>query len=65
MSRNRVFGEWVNYQVFRRTRASLSRKARIDDNVGADQCGHGLGVNMEVYAVSDLEQKLEAVTRLD
>lgn len=57
--------EWVNFQVLRRTNASLSRKARIDDKVAADQRGHGLGVSMEVYAVSDLEQKIEAVTRLE
>ena len=57
--------EWVNFQVLRRTNASLSRKANIDDKVAADQRGHGLGVSLEVYAVSDLEQKLEAVTRLE
>jgi integrase len=64
--RLKPFGlEWVNYQVLRRTNASLSRKACIDDKVAADQRGHGLGVSLAVYAVSDLEQKLEAVTRLE
>jgi integrase len=56
---------WVNFQVLRRTNASLSRKANIDDKVSADQRGHGLGVSLAVYAVSDLEQKIEAVGRLE
>jgi integrase len=57
--------EWVNFQVLRRTNASLSRKANIDDKVSADQRGHGLGVSLGVYAISDLEQKIEAVRRLE
>lgn len=57
--------EWANFQVLRRTNASLSRKAKIDDKVAADQRGHGLGVSLEVYSVSDLQQKIEAVKRLE
>lgn len=38
--------EWVNYQVLRRTNASLSRKAKVDDKVSADQRGNGLGVSL-------------------
>jgi hypothetical protein len=56
---------WVNFQVLRRTNASLSRKANIDDKISADQRGHGLGVSLGVYAISDLDQKIEAVTRLE
>ncbi|MEO8660923.1 MAG: hypothetical protein ABI693_20800 [Bryobacteraceae bacterium] len=43
----------------------MSRKAKVDDKVSADQRGHGLGVNLGVYAISDLDPKLEAVTRLE
>ena len=57
--------EWASFQVLRRTNASLSRKLKIDDKVSADQRGHGLGVSMEVYSRSDLEQMLEAVTKLE
>lgn len=57
--------DWVNFQVFRRTNASLSRKANVDDKVSADQRGHGLGVSLGVYAISDLEQKIDAVRRLE
>ena len=57
--------ERASFQVMRRTNASLSRKENIDDKVAADQRGHGLGVSLEVYSVSDLQQKVEAVTRLE
>ena len=62
---NAVGLDWASFQVMRRTNASLSRKANIDDKVAADQRGHGLGVSLEVYSVSDLQQKIEAVTRLE
>ncbi len=55
----------MNFQVLRRTNASLSRKANVDDKVSADQRGHGLGVSLGVYAISDLDQKIEAVTKLE
>jgi hypothetical protein len=55
----------ATFQVLRRTNASLSRKAKIDDKVSADQRGRGLGVGMEVYSLSDLEQKSEALKRLE
>ncbi len=56
---------WANFQVYRRTNAQLSRKALIDDKVAADQRGHSLGVSLEVYAQSDLEQKIAMVRRLE
>jgi len=43
----------------------LSRIAKIDDKVAADQRGHGLGISLEVYSISDLQQKIEAVKRLE
>ena len=45
-------------------RESLAQ-AKIDDKMAADQRGHGLGVSLEVYLISDLEQKIEAVKRLE
>jgi integrase len=57
--------KWATFQVLRRTNAQLARKADIDDKVAADQRGHGLGVSLEVYSQSDLEQKLDAVKRLE
>jgi integrase len=56
---------WVTFQVMRRTNASLGHKHGIDPKVAADQRGHSVGVALEVYTQADLEQKLQAVTRLD
>jgi hypothetical protein len=57
--------EWASFQVLRKTNASLSKKAGVDAKVSADQRGHGLGVSMEVYTISDRQQKREAVNRLE
>ncbi len=57
--------EWATFQVMRRANASISRKANIDDKIAADQRGHGLGVRLELYPVSDLQPKIEAATRLE
>jgi len=57
--------EWANFQVMRRTHASLSRRAGIDPKIVADQLGHGLGVNLDVYTKSDLIQRKEAVKKLE
>ena len=57
--------EWATFQVLRKTNASLSKKAGVDPKVASDQRGHGLGVSMEVYTSSDIEQKREAVNKLE
>ena len=57
--------DWVDFQVMRRTRASLSRNFGIDPKVVADQWGHGLGVNLDVYTKSDLAQRTMAVSKLE
>ncbi len=57
--------EWATFQVLRKTNASLSKKAGVDPKVASDQRGHGLGVSMEVYTTSDLEQKRAAVRQLE
>jgi integrase len=57
--------EWASFQVLRKTNASLSKKAGVDPKVAADQRGHGLGVSMEVYTSSDLEQKKTALRQLE
>jgi integrase len=56
---------WVNFQVLRRTQASLGHKEEIDPKVAADQRGHAIGVAIDVYTKTDLESRLEAVTRLE
>jgi integrase len=56
---------WATFQVLRKTNASLSKKAGVDPKVASDQRGHGIGVSLEVYTSSDLEQKREAVNKLE
>jgi hypothetical protein len=56
---------WVNFQVLRRTQASLGHKEGVDPKVAADQRGHAIGVAIDTYTESDLESRLEAVTKLE
>jgi hypothetical protein len=56
---------WATFQVLRKTNASLSKKAGVDPKVASDQRGHGLGVSLEVYTTSDMEQKRAAVRKLE
>jgi integrase len=57
--------EWATFRVLRKTNATLSKKAGVDAKVSADQRGHGIGVSMEVYTISDRQQKREAVQKLE
>lgn len=56
---------WATFQVLRKTNASLSKKAGVDPKVAADQRGHGVGVSLEVYTNSDIEQKRNALKLLE
>jgi integrase len=56
---------WVNFQVLRRTQASLGHKEGLDPKVAADQRGHAIGVAIDTYTESDLESRREAVTKLE
>ncbi len=55
---------WATFQVLRRTNATFSKKIGLDPKVAADQRGHGLGVSLAHYTMSDLEQKREVVNRI-
>jgi integrase len=57
--------DWVNFQVMRRTHSSLSRRLGVDPKTVADQLGHGIGVNLDVYTQSGLEAQRLAVTQLE
>jgi hypothetical protein len=57
--------EWATFQVLRRTNASLSRRAMIDDKVAAGQRGHRLGFSLEVYSISGVQQKIDVAKRLE
>ncbi len=55
---------WATFQVMRRTNASLGH-GKVDPKVAADQRGHGIGVSLDVYTQSDLEEKRTAVNALE
>src|ERR1035438_3403352 len=54
---------WVNFQVLRRTQASLSHDLRVDPKVAADQRGHTIGVAIDTYITTNNQSRLEAVGR--
>ncbi len=57
--------QWATFQIMRRTHASLSRQVGIDPKLVADQLGHGLGVNLDVYTVAALHKRQDAVEMLE
>ncbi len=57
--------EWVNFQVMRRTHSSLMRELKVDPKVVADQLGHTVDVNLNVYTQTDLALKGDAVNLLE
>ena len=57
--------KWANFQVLRRTNASLGHAARLDAKTMADQRGHGLGVSMNVYTKAALNKRAEAAEILE
>jgi integrase len=56
---------WVNFQVMRRTHSSLMRGDNVDPKVVADQFGHSLDVNLNVYTQSALSLRAHAVNALE
>jgi len=57
--------DWATFQVLRSTNASLGEKACVSTKVSADQRGHRIGVSLDVYTKSDLEQKREVVNQIE
>jgi hypothetical protein len=55
--------EWANFQVLRRTHASLGHDAGIDPKVAADQ--RGIDVAIDVYTRAALSRRAEAAERLE
>jgi len=56
---------WATFQALQKKTQHCREKAGVDAKVSADQRGHGLGVSMEVYTISDRQQKREAVQKLE
>src|SRR5262249_1936205 len=56
---------WATFQVMRRTHASLMKALGIDGKLVADQLGHSLDVNQNVYTQSPVEIRQAALNQLE
>ncbi len=56
---------WVNFLVMRRTHATLMKTLGVDGKLVADQLGHSLDVNQNVYTQSPVESRLGMVNQLE
>jgi integrase len=56
---------FVNFQVMRRTFASLCKGGGGDAKAIADQCGHNIGVSLDEYMQTPIENKRSLVNRLE
>lgn len=57
--------EWVNFHVMRRTHSSLMREQNVDPKLVADQLGHSLDVNLNVYTETALRLRKQAANALE
>jgi integrase len=57
--------EWVNFQVMRRTHSSLLSDLNVHPKVVADQLGHTVDVNQNVYTKTALGRRKKAVNSLE
>ena len=56
---------WVNFQVMRRTHSTLMNNMGIEGKLVADQLGHSLDVNQNVYTQSPVQRRKDAVDQLE
>jgi integrase len=57
--------EWATFQVMRRTHATLMKTLGVDGKLVADQLGHTLDVNQNVYTQSPVASRLAMVNQLE
>jgi hypothetical protein len=57
--------DWANFQVMRRTHSSLLKELDVDPQVRAEQMGHTVDVNENVYTITSLKRRKEAVNALE
>src|SRR3989454_590141 len=57
--------DWIDFHVLRRSHSSLMRELNVDPKLVADQQGHTLDVNMNIYTQTSLESRLDAVNTLE
>ena len=56
---------WVNFQVMRRTHSCLLKELDVDPQVRAEQMGHTVDVNENVYTRTSLQKRRDAVNALE
>jgi integrase len=56
---------WIDFHVMRRTHSSLMRELGVDPKVVADQQGHTLDVNLNVYTETSVKSRIETVETLE
>jgi len=56
---------WVNFQVMRRTHSTLMNNMGVEGKLVADQLGHSLDVNQNVYTKSPVERRKVFVDQLE
>jgi integrase len=56
---------WVNFQVMRRTHSTLMNNMGVEGKLVADQLGHSLDVNQNVYTKSPVERRKAIVDQLE
>jgi integrase len=57
--------EWCTFQVMRRTHSNLMKALKADPKLVADQLGHTLDVNQNIYTQSPVELRLPLVNELE
>lgn len=56
---------WVNFHVMRKTHSCLLKELDVDPKVRAEQMGHTMDVNENVYTRTSLERRRAAVNALE
>src|ERR1039457_423917 len=56
---------WANFLVMRRTHSTLMKQLKVDPKLVADQLGHTLDVNQNVYTQSPVDSRLVIVNQLE
>ena len=55
----------MNFQVMRKTHSCLLKEFDVDPQVRAEQMGHTVDVNENVYTRTSLQRRREAVNKLE
>jgi integrase len=56
---------WANFLIMRRTHATLMKALGVDGKLVADQLGHSLDVNQNIYTQSPVESRIDMVNQLE